>query len=196
VNEIAFPAGIMQPPFFDPKADDAVNYGGMGAVIGHEITHGFDDQGRQYDAQGNLSGWWSAEDEAAFNQRAEVVREQFDGYVAIDTIKVNGKLTLGENIADLAGLTIAYGAYRRSLAGREAKPIDGLTGPQRFFLGWAQVWRGMYRPEYAKLLAQIDPHAPPHLRVNGPLSNMQEFTEAYSCMAGDPMVREARAEIW
>jgi putative endopeptidase len=196
VNEIAFPAGIMQPPFFDPRADDAVNYGGMGAVIGHEIIHGFDDQGRQYDAQGNLSGWWSTEDETAFNARADIVRQQFDGYVAIDTIMVNGKLTLGENIADLAGLTIAYGAYRRSLAGRESEPIDGLTGPQRFFLAWAQVWRGMYRPEYAKLLAQIDPHAPPALRTNGPLSNMPEFAEAFACKAGDPMVRQARAEIW
>ena len=196
VNEIAFPAGIMQPPFFDPQADDAVNYGGMGAVIGHEITHGFDDQGRQYDAQGNLSGWWSAEDETAFNARADVVRQQFDGYVAVDTIKVNGKLTLGENIADLAGLTIAYGAYRRSLAGREPEPVDGLTGPQRFFLAWAQVWRGMYRPEYAKLLAQIDPHSPPTHRTNGPLSNMPEFAEAFACKAGDPMVRQARAEIW
>ncbi|MGH7518271.1 MAG: M13 family metallopeptidase [Gemmatimonadales bacterium] len=196
VNEIAFPAGIMQPPFFDPKADDAVNYGGMGAVIGHEITHGFDDQGRQYDAQGNLSGWWSAEDETAFNARADVVRQQFDGYVAVDTIKVNGKLTLGENIADLAGLTIAYGAYRRSLAGRQPDPVDGFTGPQRFFLAWAQVWRGMYRPEYARLLAQMDPHSPPAHRTNGPLSNMPEFAEAFACKAGDPMVRQARAEIW
>ncbi len=196
VNEIAFPAGIMQPPFFAPMADDAVNYGGMGAVIGHEIIHGFDDQGRQYDAEGNLSGWWSAEDETAFIARADVVRRQFDGYVAVDTIKVNGKLTLGENIADLAGLTIAYGAYRRSLGGWEPEKIDGLIGPQRFFLAWAQVWRGMYRPEYAKLLAQIDPHAPPALRTNGPLSNMPEFAEAFSCTAGDPMVRETRAEIW
>ncbi len=196
VNEIAFPAGIMQPPCFDPKSDDAVNYGGMGAVIGHEITHGFDDQGRQYDAQGNLSGWWSAEDETAFNARADVVRRQFDGYVAVDTIKVNGKLTQGENIADLAGLTISYGAYRRSLAGREPEPIDGLTGPQRFFLAWAQVWRGMYRPEYAKLLAQIDPHSPPAHRTNGPLSSMPEFAEAFACKAGDPMVRQARGEIW
>jgi putative endopeptidase len=196
VNEIVFPAGIMQPPFFDPQADDAVNYGGMGAVIGHEIIHGFDDQGRQYDAQGNLSGWWSAEDERAFTARSEIVRQQFAGYVAVDTLKVNGKLTLGENIADLAGLTIAYGAYRRSLAGPEPEPIDGLTGPQRFFLAWAQVWRGMYRPEYATLLAQVDPHAPPHLRTNGPLSNMPEFAEAFSCRAGDPMVRDTRAEIW
>jgi putative endopeptidase len=196
VNEIAFPAGIMQPPFFDPDADDAVNYGGMGAVIGHEITHGFDDEGRQYDARGNLSGWWSAQDERAFNARSETLREQFDGYVAVDTIRVNGKLTLGENIADLAGLTIAYGAYRRSLGGSQPERVDGLTGPQRFFLAWAQVWRGMYRPEYARLLAQVDPHAPPHLRTNGPLSNMPEFAEAFSCKAGDPMVRETQAGIW
>jgi putative endopeptidase len=195
-NEIVFPAGIMQPPFFDAKADDAVNYGGMGAVIGHEISHGFDDQGRQYDAKGNLSGWWSAEDERTFNARADVVREQFDGYLAIDTVRLNGKLTLGENIADLAGLTIAYGAYRRSLGGREPERIDGLAGPQRFFLAWAQAWRGMYRPEYARLLARVDPHSPPQYRTNGPLSNLPAFAEAFACKAGDPMVRPTRADIW
>lgn len=198
LNEIVFPAGILQPPFFDPHADDAVNYGGMGAVIGHEITHGFDDQGRQYDARGNLSGWWSKADEAAFNERAQVVRRQFDGYVAIDTIHVNGQATLGENIADLGGLTIAYGAYIRSLKGREPRPIDGLTGPQRFFLGWAQVWRSKQRPEYARLLATVDVHSPDGLRVNGPLANMPEFRQAFGCKAGDPMVRpdSLRAEVW
>ncbi|HET6798200.1 MAG TPA: M13 family metallopeptidase, partial [Gemmatimonadales bacterium] len=141
-NEITFPAGIMQPPFFNPNADDAVNYGGMGGAIGHEITHGFDDQGRQFDAQGNLSGWWTEADTKEFNRRAEVVRKQFDSYVAIDSLHVNGKLTLGENIADLGGLLIAYGAYRRSLEGKpEPKAIDGFTGDQRFFLAWAQIWR-------------------------------------------------------
>ncbi len=198
INEVVFPAGIMQPPFFDPKADDAVNYGGMGAVIGHEITHGFDDEGRQYDAQGNLSGWWTKEDEQAFNTRADVVRRQFDGYIAIDTIHVNGKLTLGENIADLGGLTIAYGAYQRSLHGKEQPEIDGFTGPQRFFLAWAQIWRGMYRPEYAKLLAGVDPHSPPKDRTNGPLSNMPEFAQAFGCKAGDAMLvaDSTRAAIW
>jgi putative endopeptidase len=198
INEVVFPAGIMQPPFFDPNADDAVNYGGMGAVIGHELTHGFDDEGRQYDAKGNLSGWWSDADDKAFTARAQVVRRQFDGYVAIDSLHVNGQLTLGENIADFGGLTIAYGAYQRSLGGKEPPKIDGFTGPQRFFLAWAQVWRGTYRPEYARLLAQTDPHAPNRFRTNGPLSNMPEFARAFGCKAGDSMVRadSVRAMIW
>ena len=198
-NEITFPAGIMQPPFFDPKADDAVNYGGMGAVIGHEIIHGFDDQGRQFDAFGNLSGWWTEADTKEFNRRAEVVEKQFDGYVAIDSLHVNGKLTLGENIADLGGLLIAYGAYRRSLEGKpEPAPIDGLTGPQRFFLAWAQIWRAKSRPEFTRLLVNVDPHAPPEFRTIGPLSNIPAFAEAFGCKRGDPMVRpeEQRAQIW
>jgi putative endopeptidase len=198
-NEITFPAGIMQPPFFNPKADDAVNYGGMGGAIGHEITHGFDDQGRQFDAQGNLSGWWTEADTKEFNRRAEVVRRQFDGYVAIDSLHVNGKLTLGENIADLGGLLIAYGAYRRSLEGKpEPKPIDGFTGDQRFFLAWAQIWRAKSRPEFSRLLVTIDPHAPPEFRTIGPLSNIPAFAQAFGCKAGDPMVRpeSERAQIW
>jgi putative endopeptidase len=198
-NEITFPAGIMQPPFFNPKADDAVNYGGMGGAIGHEMTHGFDDQGRQFDAQGNLSGWWSDADTKEFNQRAEVVRKQFDGYVAIDSLHVNGKLTLGENIADLGGLLIAYGAYRRSLEGKpEPAPIEGLTGNQRFFLAWAQIWRAKTRPEYTRLLVNVDPHSPPEFRTNGPLSNIQAFAEAFGCKPSDPMVRpeSERAQIW
>jgi putative endopeptidase len=198
-NEITFPAGIMQPPFFDPKADDAVNYGGMGAVIGHEITHGFDDEGRQFDAQGNLSGWWTEGDTKEFNRRAEVVKKQFDGYVAIDTLHVNGKLTLGENIADLGGLLIAYGAYRRSLEGKpEPALIAGFTGPQRFFLAWAQIWRTKTRPEFTKLLVNIDPHAPPEFRTIGPLSNIPAFAEAFGCKPGDPMVRPESelAQIW
>ncbi len=198
-NEITFPAGIMQPPFFDPQADDAVNYGGMGSVIGHEITHGFDDQGRQFDALGNLSGWWSDADSKEFNRRAEVVQKQFDGYVAVDSLHVNGKLTLGENIADLGGLLIAYGAYRRSLEGKpEPAPIDGLTGPQRFFLAWAQIWRAKSRPEFTRLLVNVDPHAPPEFRTIGPLSNIPAFAEAFGCKPGDPMVRpdKDRAQIW
>jgi putative endopeptidase len=198
-NEVTFPAGIMQPPFFNPNADDAVNYGGMGGAIGHEITHGFDDQGRQFDAQGNLSGWWTEVDTKEFNRRAEVVQRQFDGYVAIDTLHVNGKLTLGENIADLGGLLIAHGAYRRSLKGKpEPAPIDGLTGDQRFFLAWAQIWRAKSRPEYTRLLINVDPHAPPKFRTNGPLSNIQAFAQAFGCKPGDPMVRpeSERAQIW
>jgi putative endopeptidase len=198
-NEITFPAGIMQPPFFNPKADDAVNYGGMGAVIGHEITHGFDDEGRQFDANGNLSDWWTGADTKEFNRRAEVVQKQFDNYVAIDSLHVNGKLTLGENIADLGGLLIAHGAYRRSLQGKPAPaPIDGLTGDQRFFLAWAQIWRAKTRPEYTRLLVNTDPHAPPEFRTIGPLSNIPAFAQAFGCKAGDPMVRpeSERAQIW
>jgi putative endopeptidase len=199
LNVITFPAGILQPPFFDPKADDAVNYGGMGAVIGHEITHGFDDQGRQFDADGNLSGWWDSTDNREFNRRAEVMERQAGSYVAIDTLKVNGKLTLGENIADLGGLLIAYGAYRRSLKDRpEPAPIDGLTGDQRFFLGWAQIWRSRYRDEFARLLVAVDPHGPNAYRTNGPLSNMAEFARAFGCRPGDPMARGdgERVQIW
>jgi len=198
-NAITFPAGILQPPFFDPGADDAVNYGGMGAVIGHEITHGFDDQGRQFDADGNLSGWWDSTDNREFATRAEVMEQQAGDYVAIDTLKVNGKLTLGENIADLGGLLIAYGAYRRSLAGKpEPAPIDGLSGDQRFFLGWAQIWRSSFRPELARMLVTVDPHGPNAFRVNGPLGNMPEFARAFDCRSGDPMARneQERVQIW
>ena len=198
-NEITFPAGIMQPPFFNPKADDAVNYGGMGGAIGHEITHGFDDEGRQFDAQGNLSGWWTDADTEEFNRRADVVRNQFDGYVAVDSLHVNGKLTLGENIADLGGLLISHGAYRRSLAGKpEPKRIDGFTGDQRFFLAWAQIWRAKARPEFTRLMVNVDPHAPPKFRTNGPLSNIPAFARAFGCRPGDPMVRpeNERAQIW
>ena len=198
-NEITFPAGIMQPPFFNPKADDAVNYGGMGGAIGHEITHGFDDEGRQFDAEGNLSGWWTGADTEEFNRRADVVRNQFDGYVAVDSLHVNGKLTLGENIADLGGLLISHGAYRRSLAGKpEPKRIDGYTGDQRFFLAWAQIWRAKARPEFTRLMVNVDPHAPPEFRTNGPLSNIPAFARAFGCKSGDPMVRpeSERAQIW
>jgi len=198
-NEITFPAGIMQPPFFNPQADDAVNYGGMGGAIGHEITHGFDDEGRQFDALGNLSGWWTESDTEEFNRRAEVVQKQFDDYVAIDSLHVNGKLTLGENIADLGGLLIAHGAYRRSLAGKpEPRPIDGLTGNQRFFLAWAQIWRAKARPEFTRLMVNVDPHAPPKLRTNGPLSNIPAFAQAFGCKTVGPMVRPEshRAQIW
>jgi putative endopeptidase len=198
-NEITFPAGIMQPPFFNPKADDAVNYGGIGGAIGHEITHGFDDEGRQFDSQGNLSGWWTKADTEEFNRRANMVEKQFDGYVAIDSLRVNGKLTLGENIADLGGLLISHGAYRRSLAGKPEPPrIDGFTGDQRFFLAWAQIWRAKARPEFTRLMVNVDPHAPPKLRTNGPLSNIPAFATAFGCKPGDPMVRpeSERAQIW
>ena len=199
LNVITFPAGILQPPFYDPRADDAVNYGGMGAVIGHEITHGFDDQGGQFDADGNLSGWWDSTDARAFNERAGRLVTQAGEYVVIDTLKVNGKNTLGENIGDLGGLLIAYGAYQRSLQGKpHPAPIDGLTGEQRFFMGWAQVWRSKVRPEFARFLLAVDVHGPNAFRVNGPLANMPEFAQAFGCKPGDPMVRpdSVRVAIW
>jgi putative endopeptidase len=198
-NEISFPAGILQPPYFDAAADDAVNYGGIGAVIGHELTHGFDDQGRQFDAAGNLRDWWTAEDGRRFAERAQRVVAQFNGYIAIDTLHVNGELTLGENIADLGGLAIAFDAFQRSLAGKpRPAPIDGFATEQRFFLSAAQGWRSLTRPETVRLRTLTNPHSPPQWRVNGPDSNLPEFARAFGCKPGDPMVRpdSVRAEIW
>jgi len=198
-NEITFPAGILQPPYFDPAADDAVNYGGIGAVIGHELTHGFDDQGRQYDAAGNLRDWWTAEDGKQFAERAHRVVTQFNGYVAVDTLHVNGELTLGENIADLGGLAIAFDAFQRSLAGKpRPAAIGGFTPEQRFFLSAAQGWRSLTRPETVRLRTLTNPHSPPRWRVNGPASNLPAFARAFGCKPGDPMVRpdSVRAEIW
>ena len=200
LNDITFPAGILQPPFFDPAADDAVNYGGMGAVIGHEMTHGFDDQGRQFDAVGNLRDWWTPEDGQRFKDRAGLVVKQFDSYTVVDSAThVNGRLTLGEDIADLGGLKIAYAAFQRSLAGKPRPPdIDGLTPEQRFFLAWAQIWRSKATDQYLRNLVTVDPHAPARWRVMGPLSNLPEFSQAFHCGAGDPMVRpdSLRAQIW
>ncbi|HYL22257.1 MAG TPA: M13 family metallopeptidase, partial [Gemmatimonadales bacterium] len=200
LNDITFPAGILQPPFFDPAADDAVNYGGMGAVIGHEMTHGFDDQGRQFDAAGNLRDWWTSEDAARFKARASLVVRQFDGYTVVDSAThVNGRLTLGENIADLGGLKIAYAAFEHSLAGRPRPPnIDGLTPEQRFFLAWAQIWRDKATDQYLRFQVSVDPHAPARWRVMGPLANLPEFAQAFGCKAGDPIVRpdSLRATIW
>jgi putative endopeptidase len=199
MNEIVFPAGILQPPFFDPGADDALNYGGMGAVIGHEMTHGFDDQGRQYDAAGNLRDWWTKEDEERFQARARLVERQFSGYLAVDSTRVNGKLTLGENIADLGGVQIAYAALEHSLAGKPIPArIDGFTAEQRFFLAWARMWHGKRRAEYAHLLATVDSHSPGPWRANGPLADIPEFARAFACRGGDPMVQpdSVRAQIW
>ena len=197
-NNINFPAGILQPPFFDFTLDDAVNYGGIGAVIGHEITHGFDDQGRHYDGDGNLAEWWTPEDAAAFEARAQKVIDQFDGYEVLPGIHVNGHLTLGENIADLGGLSLAYEAMERSLKGKERKLIDGLTPEQRFFIAWSQVWRTNTRDNEAKRLVTVDPHAPGRFRAIGPLVNLQEFYDAFGIKEGDPMWRkhELRAKIW
>ncbi|MDF1503732.1 M13 family metallopeptidase [Roseisolibacter sp. H3M3-2] len=198
-NEIVFPAGILQAPFYDPQADDAVNYGAMGAVIGHEMSHGFDDQGRQYDSKGNLRDWWTPADAAKYRAEAQKVVEQFDAYTVVDSVtKVNGQLTLGENIADLGGLTIAYHAMQKALEGKPRRTIDGFTPEQRFFLGWAQAWRQLQRDEAARSQVQTDPHAPGIWRVNGPLGNMPEFKAAFGCKEGDKMVRPAaqRAQIW
>lgn len=195
-NEIVFPAGIMQPPFFDPSADDAVNYGAMGAIIGHEIMHGFDDQGSQFDAQGNFSDWWTAEDKAEFARRSQALVEQYGAYVAVDSLRVNGQLTLGENIGDLGGLIVAYAGLQRALGTGARTPVDGFTPEQRFFLSFAQAWRGITRDEAMRVQVQTDPHSPRRFRAIGPVSNMPEFARAFNCQPGDPMVRQTPVRIW
>jgi putative endopeptidase len=201
MNEIVFPAGILQPPFFEPKADDAVNYGGMGAVIGHEMTHGFDDQGRQFDASGNLRDWWSPESAAKFKDRSQAVVQQYSEYEPIPGVHINGELTQGENIADIGGVKLAYAALQKALEknpqAREQK-IDGLTPEQRFFLGWAQVWRANQREQDLRLRLNTDPHSPTRYRCNGPISNMSEFAKAFNLPEDCPMVRppDKRVNIW
>jgi len=199
LNEIVFPAGILQPPYFDFQADDALNYGGMGAVIGHEMTHGFDDQGSQFDAQGNMKNWWTDEDQKSFEARGACIAKQFDGFFVEDKLHENGKLVEGESIADLGGLAVAYAAYQKSLEGKpRPQDIDGFTPEQRFFLGYAQGWAENMRPEFSRMLTNVDPHPLPKFRVNGPLSNLPAFAKAFACKAGDPMVRPKadRCEIW
>jgi putative endopeptidase len=199
MNEIVFPAGILQPPFFNPIADDAVNYGGMGAVIGHEMTHGFDDQGSQFDAKGNLKNWWTESDASDFKKKAEVLVYQFNNYIVLDSMHVNGKLTEGENIADLGGVSIAYDAFENTLK-NEPRPgiIDGQTPEQRFFLAWAQMWRQNTTPQQLRQWIIVDPHSPNEYRCNGPLSDFLPFYEAFGCKPGDPMYRpeNERAKIW
>jgi putative endopeptidase len=197
LNEIVFPAGILQPPFYDPKADDAINYGGMGAVIGHEISHGFDDQGSQFDPRGNLRDWWTGDDRKNFDERATCVEKQFDTYEVEPGLHQNGKLVLGESIGDLGGLAIAYAAYEKSLEGKPGpKDLDGFTPEQRFFLGWAQVWGTNQRPEAARLQANTNPHPLARFRANGPLSDTAAFAAAFGCKKGDAMVREQACKIW
>ena len=197
-NEIVFPAAILQPPFFNLAADDAVNYGGIGAVIGHEMGHGFDDQGSKYDGEGNLRNWWTEEDLAAFKVRTDNLVEQYGNYAVFDDLNVNGELTLGENIGDLSGVTIAYKAYKASLNGKEAEVIDGLTGDQRFFMGYAQVWRGKMVEKSLRNRVATDPHSPGEFRALGSLSNMPEFYKAFDVKAGDAMyiAPEKRVKIW
>jgi putative endopeptidase len=198
-NQIVFPAGILQPPFFDKNADDAVIYGAIGAVIGHEIIHGFDDQGSKFDYKGNLKNWWTAEDSAAFAKLANRIVEQYSVYTVNENLKVNGKLTLGENIADIGGLAIAYQAYQYSRKSKPALPtIDGFTPDQRFFLSFAQVWRVNIRPEEAARRILTDPHSPGRYRCNGVTCNMDTFYKAFNVMEGEQMYRKPddRVVIW
>ncbi len=199
MNEIVFPAGILQPPFFDAKADDALNYGGIGAVIGHEMTHGFDDQGAQYDAQGNLHNWWTPEDLKNFKERTACVEKQFDSFVVVDDLHENGKLVLGESIADLGGLTLAHMAFDRTLTGKPEPPkVDGFTPEQRFFLSFARIWGTIARPEYERMMTTVDPHPLPRFRAAGALMNMPAFAQAFDCQAGDKLVKAADqvCKIW
>ena len=202
-NNINFPAGILQPPFYDNRMDDGVNFGGIGAVIGHELTHGFDDQGRQFDGEGSLRNWWTAEDEKAFKQRSQCLVDEYSNFVAVkddkdpkDDVHLNGKLTLGENTADNGGLRIAYMALKDTLAGKEEPKIDGFSPEQRLFLGWGGIWCQKMKPETARQLALTNPHSPGKYRVNGVVSNMPEFQQAFNCKKGDAMVSENACHVW
>jgi putative endopeptidase len=197
-NEIVFPAAILQPPFFDAHADAAINYGGIGGVIGHEMGHGFDDQGSKSDARGVLRTWWQPEDDQAFRKRVDSLAAQFDQFEALPGLNVNGRLTLGENIGDLGGLSVAYEAYHIALQGRKAPVLDGFTGDQRFFLSWAQVWRSLYRDEQLRTLVMSNPHSPPKFRVNGPVRNLDAWYTAFDVKAGDQLYLppEDRVRIW
>jgi putative endopeptidase len=199
-NEIVFPAGILQPPFFDKNMDDAVNFGGIGLVIGHELTHGFDDQGRKYDPQGNLRDWWTAEDGKEFEKRVSCVADEYSNFVAVDDLKLKGRLTLGENTADNGGARIALMALEHMIAddktGKEGQKIDGYTPEQRFFLGFGRVWCEKRRPEYARNQVTTNPHSPGKWRVDGVVQNMPEFQKAWGCKAGQPMVSANACHVW
>ncbi len=196
MNDINFPAGVLQPPLYDPKMDDAPNYGNTGATIGHELTHGFDDEGRQFDAHGNLKDWWTAEDAKQFQERADCVSSQYSQYTIVDDIKINGKLTMGEDVADLGGTLLAYLAWKHAAAGQNPQPVDGFTPDQRFFIGMAQWACGDERPENKRMNAITDPHSPDEYRINGVVSNMPEFANAFSCKLGQPMVRAKPCKVW
>jgi putative endopeptidase len=199
-NEIVFPAGILQPPFFDKTMDDAVNFGGIGLVIGHELTHGFDDQGRKFDPQGNLRDWWTEQDGKEFEKRVSCVADEYSNFVAVDNMKLNGRLTLGENTADNGGARIALAALERLIAedktGKEGQSIDGFTPEQRFFLGFGRVWCEKQRPEFLRMQVSTNPHSPGKYRVNGVVQNMPEFQKAFGCKAGQPMVAENACHVW
>ncbi len=196
MNNINFPAGILQPPFFDKNADDAVNFGGIGAVIGHEMTHGFDDEGRQFDAKGNLKDWWTAQDAKQFQARADCLVKEYSSFSPVPGVHVNGQLTLGENTADNGGVRIALMALESALDGQNREKIDGFTPEQRFFIEYGQIWCENTRPETARLRATIDPHSPGRFRVNGTLGNMPEFQKAFGCKNTDPMVRHPACRVW
>jgi len=195
-NDINFPAGILQPPFWDNKMDDAVNYGAIGAVIGHELTHAFDDEGRQFDAQGNLRDWWTDADAKAFGERAQCLVKEYSGFTAVDDVHLNGELTLGENTADNGGLRLAYMALMDTLAGKQPPKRDGFTAEQRLFLGFAQVWCENKSGESSRVAAQVDPHSPGQYRTNGVVSNMPEFAQAFSCKVGQPMLKGPACRVW
>ncbi|MDQ2950019.1 MAG: M13 family metallopeptidase [Acidobacteriota bacterium] len=195
-NNINFPAGILQPPFYDNKLDDAPNYGGIGAVVGHELTHGFDDQGRQFDATGNLRDWWTPQDAQEFEKRADCFIKEYASFSPVPGVHLNGKLTLGENTADNGGMRLAFMALMDSLRGKSNQKIDGFTPLQRFFLGWGQIWCENTREESARLRATVNPHSPGEFRVNGVVSNMPEFRQAFACNIGQPMVREPVCRVW
>ena len=197
-NDITFPAAILQPPFFDPKADDATNFGAIGGVIGHEISHGFDDQGSQFDGDGNLRNWWTPQDRKAFEDKTKRLGAQYDALSPVPGLNVNGKLTMGENIGDLSGLAVAYKAWKRSLSGRPSPLIDGFTGEQRFFIGWAQGWRSNMREEAARQRVLTDPHAPNEYRTNQIVRNFAEFHSAFGVTEKDKMwlAPADRVKIW
>ena len=195
-NDINFPAGVLQPPLFDPRLDDAPNYGDTGGTIGHELTHGFDDEGRQFDYAGNLRDWWTAADAREFQTRARCIEEQYARYTVVDDVKINSKLTLGEDVADLGGLLLAFRAWRDATRGQELHPVDGLTPEQRFFVGYAQSWCTNQREQDQRLRAVTDPHSPPRYRTNGVVSNLPEFREAYGCKTGQPMAPATMCRVW
>jgi predicted metalloendopeptidase len=196
-NNINFPAGILAPPFFENRLDAAVNYGAIGSVMGHELTHGFDDQGRKFDGDGNLRNWWTKEDADEFQKRAECFIKEYSAFAPVDDVHLNGQLTLGENTADNGGVRLAFRALMKSLEGKPEPPkIDGFTPQQRFFLGYAQVWCENIRPEDSRRRAQIDPHSPGRARVNDVVGNMPEFQAAFACREGQPMVHAPACRVW
>ena len=196
MNNINFPAGILQAPFYNPKAPEPVNYGAVGAVVGHELTHGFDDQGRQFDGAGNMTDWWTKADGSAFDDRAKCIEDEYGNFVADGDLKENGKLTEGENIADNGGLRLAYMALSDLLSGQKLAAVDGFTPQQQFFLGWAGVWCDNMTPQYKRLLAQSNPHSLAEYRVNGTVANMPEFAQAFSCKVGQPMAPKKTCRVW